>query len=587
MSYPGARVVVLICFLVHFVFNIEWITIQSLSISVITFLSVVQGITLLLYPLLGLLADTCFNRFRFIKVSIVLLFSSSLVFLIVSVVLYLEIRFDDLPGSSLHVPWYIAVPFTGFFFIFIITVGMFDAVGIQFGMDQMVEASSDQISAFTHWYYWTMNIGIGVQAIVIMCSLFIFETCGFETNNISTDAVQSVSNYVIFFPSFFLLVLQSLVTFAALLSLYKLKKHLTIEPAGNNPFTTVYKVLKYAWQHKCPERRSAFTYWEEDIPPRIDLGKSKYGGPFTTEEVEDVKTFLLLLLVLASLFGFHLANNGYSVIQQLNYKLCPSAIVQASVSLSPNILQTVTVMVCVPTLHFVLLPRLHRYIPNMLHRLGIGSVLMFFQELAGMVIVLSSWEDYNMCDMVTNYQGFAPIGHCFISRSVFLVNGTCTESELFKYCGREDNLFLWTLIPIITRTIAYHLVFMTALEFISAQAPLKMKGSLICLWYALSSLRYFSRSISAQFIDQSDIWLIYTGVKASLMLLSILLYCCVAKRYRYRLRDEVVNERYLVEEVYDRELRLAEQYEREKKEETRALYEAVNSQRYQYNHTHT
>ena len=29
-----------------------------------------------------------------------------------------------------------------------------------------------------------------------------------------------------------------------------------------------------------PERRSAFTYWEEDIPRRIDLGKSKYGGPF-------------------------------------------------------------------------------------------------------------------------------------------------------------------------------------------------------------------------------------------------------------------------------------------------------------------
>ena len=102
-----------------------------------------------------------------------------------------------------------------------------------------------------------------------------------------------------------------------------------------------------------------------------------------------------------------------------------------------------------------------------------------------------------------------------------------------------------------------------------------MKGSLICLWYALSSLRYFTRVISAQFINESEVWLIYSGVKASLMLLSILLYCCVAKRYRYRLRDEVVNERYLVEEVYDRELRLAEQYEREKREELRALYGAM------------
>ena len=38
----------------------------------------------------------------------------------------------------------------------------------------------------------------------------------------------------------------------------------------------------------------------------------------------------------------------------------------------------------------------------------------------------------------------------------------------------------------------------------------------------------------------------------------------------------MVNERYLVEEVYDRELRLAEEYEREKNEEMRALYGATS-----------
>ena len=34
-----------------------------------------------------------------------------------------------------------------------------------------------------------------------------------------------------------------------------------------------------------------------------DLGKMKYGGPFTTEEVEDTKTFLRIVLLLASLVG--------------------------------------------------------------------------------------------------------------------------------------------------------------------------------------------------------------------------------------------------------------------------------------------
>ena len=31
-------------------------------------------------------------------------------------------------------------------------------------------------------------------------------------------------------------------------------------------------------QSNCPVQRSAFTYWEDSIPARIDLGKSKYGG---------------------------------------------------------------------------------------------------------------------------------------------------------------------------------------------------------------------------------------------------------------------------------------------------------------------
>ena len=102
------------------------------------------------------------------------------------------------------------------------------------------------------------------------------------------------------------------------------KKHFYIERAGLNPFKTVYNVLKYSWKHKVPEHRSAFTYWEEDIPRRIDLGKNKYGGPFTNEEVEDTKTFLRILPLLLCLFGYHLAGDGYSAPIQLQRTSCPS-----------------------------------------------------------------------------------------------------------------------------------------------------------------------------------------------------------------------------------------------------------------------
>ena len=37
---------------------------------------------------------------------------------------------------------------------------------------------------------------------------------------------------------------------------------------------------------------------------------------------------------------------------------------------------------------------------------------------------------------------------------------------------------------------------MTALEFISAQAPLKMKGLLITIWYAMSAQSYFIQGVT-------------------------------------------------------------------------------------------
>ena len=72
------------------------------------------------------------------------------------------------------------------------------------------------------------------------------------------------------------------------------------EPVTSNPLKLIYQVLKYAVKNKYPQLRSAFTYWEDKPYSRIDLGKNKYGGLFTIEQVEDVKTFFRILTV----FGF-------------------------------------------------------------------------------------------------------------------------------------------------------------------------------------------------------------------------------------------------------------------------------------------
>ena len=56
-----------------------------------------------------------------------------------------------------------------------------------------------------------------------------------------------------------------------------------ISQVSKKPLKIIFGVLTYSLKHKYPERRSAFTYWENDIPSRIDLGEEKYGGPFTYE----------------------------------------------------------------------------------------------------------------------------------------------------------------------------------------------------------------------------------------------------------------------------------------------------------------
>ncbi len=63
-----------------------------------------------------------------------------------------------------------------------------------------------------------------------------------------------------------------------------------------NPYKLLYRVIKFAVKHKKPIKRSAFTNCDEEIPTGIDYGKQRYGVPFTTEQIEDVKVLLRIVI---------------------------------------------------------------------------------------------------------------------------------------------------------------------------------------------------------------------------------------------------------------------------------------------------
>ena len=138
------------------------------------------------------------------------------------------------------------------------------------GLDQMPDASSSNVSSYIAWTVCSMFIGLFISDVL--------------------DLLKHNGFNVFLIRSLFCGLCMSVVL---ILNLLFSPKWLLIEPKSPQSLRTIYRVLKFAVKHKAPLNRSAFTYWEEDLPSRIDLGKSKYG---------DVKAILHLLAISLPLF---------------------------------------------------------------------------------------------------------------------------------------------------------------------------------------------------------------------------------------------------------------------------------------------
>ena len=227
-------------------------------------------------------------------------------------------------------------------------LGLFEANAIQFGMDQILEANSDQLGTFIHWYYWSLNLGRLIVYYMSVSMATYYSECKIQFN--ISDPKSSYDTYNCKLYCVYLLgfgIIQGLLSTAGLFLLVYKKSCMNIERPGQNPLRLVFNVLRYSWYHTCPENRSAFTYWEEDIPPRIDLGKYKYGGLFTTEEVEDTKAFLRIILLLITLVGFHLSSHDYQLSKRLMQNECPSFRVLMLLG-EPAHLTTLTIVIGIP-----------------------------------------------------------------------------------------------------------------------------------------------------------------------------------------------------------------------------------------------
>ena len=207
----------------------------------------IQGIGYLSYPLLGHLADAYLTRYRVTKLGLTIL-NGGILYITVCVIIYTIVK----NVGGYQIPSVVAV--LGICLI-IVGIGLFESNAIQFGLDQLLEAPTPKPIAFIHWYYWAQSVGQLITFYTFTSVAVAVYELGKEDEFYYTETAYMALLAIIY-----------LVT----LVLYCVSKKLFyIEKAGLNPFKNIYKVLKYSWKHKVPERRSAFTYWEEDIPRRI------------------------------------------------------------------------------------------------------------------------------------------------------------------------------------------------------------------------------------------------------------------------------------------------------------------------------
>ena len=479
-------------------------------------------VNLLLYPVAGLLAETLLTRYKVMMIGTVIavfgLAVASLSTIAGTIVIYLNNTFNDTTAKSAFIQ---VVPG---FIVYYFGLSLFEANAIQFGTDQLQFASNEELSKFVHWYFWTLY---AVQYTISSLIPFL-----------------SFENYKYLTWIWILISIIALIcSVIALILTCRCHHHLFTEPVGHtNPVKQIIKVMMFIRKHKQPVRRSAFTYGEPP-PSRLDLAKERYGGPFTTVQVEDVKSFGRILLLMLTLFGLLLlqGSNGLPGDVYRNYynsNRTESFLLDEIGTWMAFYFMYYVIIIGIPVYMCVLRPCLHHHLSNILRKkMGIGLWMIIVAFILTTIYMALMYISYTHHDVV-----------CFSNETFFI-----TLSDPFGLQGYEIFLLITSQF---INGLGYLLVFLTILEFILAQAPRSMQGLLIGLWYAYQSLAVVVRLVSV--ITLQDVHCHYWPyiVKTVLAIVSLLLYLLVSRWYKYRQRDEPsnINRQAIIEEYTERQL---------------------------------
>ena len=458
-----------------------------------------------LAPVASFVADVKFGRFKTLV--------SSTYVIIISSSIYIAGKCGFYAVHNLNYLYYISVTMTDIGSLGILCGMIFFLCNIiQFGTDQLRDAPTRHSVLFLYAIYWCDSISILLTLCISLPGRSI--NIHHHLNIVHVDKLKSTL-LVIFSGCF--VVLSILVVF----TVHKKKHWLLTEHLGGNPYLLTWRVVKFAAQHRKPIRRSAFTYCESDYPSRLDFGKQRYGGPFTTEQVEDVKTLLNILKVLLCLGPVFFLEQCAIYRRHKYLKLFPSNILKEQLYI--GVPSAALAVIIIPLLMKCFISRCF---PSMFKRMGFSVACLL---LTFLVYVL-----YNT--LLTG--DFINSG----SYSVYCNNGT-QGSDYYLSPSATFIMSLEYAIYFIYRLLLY----ISLWEFICCQSPQHMKGLLFGLLYAIQAFNQLLASFTIWTFDNilkegidtcnRHFYLLNIGIAVVLLLV----FTVVSYKYRYRKRDDICN----------------------------------------------
>ena len=473
---------VLLLLVWHMLFTFSWsVLTNTLPVYMLNgiFLHTSMFLSYFLAPFIGLLADGRFGRYEVIKFGSIGSFLASILY-------YFAILAGESFSTLSSVLYSIVYAILSFQLITYV-VAM-----LPFITDQIIGATSDELSSVVRWYVWMKYLGFALS-----------------------DVIANFSALANFVSVFIFAILVAVIIISDCLCQQWLDRTHKV----TNPIKLIIQVLNYTRKHRYPERRSAFTYIDEEQPTRMDYGKDKFGGPFTEEEVEDVKTFLRLLPLVVC---FGLSVVALEMIPIMVYLFYDN---ENSGFLNESITNWFFPLILIP-IYQVLLNRFFRkFNPSMIRCMCVG----LFMCTLGYILLLA-FEVYGI--LISDVQRYLSC-----KRVLFFVLNPGNQSEWY-----------WKLDPYILYGIGRTIISVLLFEFIVAQSPDKMKGFTMGLMLAFRGVVMLVgiKLNELQFTVCFDVFV------TIVLVVLFVVFLILSKCYTLRERNREINIQAIVEEHYER-----------------------------------